>query len=84
MEHTFGEEYVSEQDQTQRNPRSKIQDAHEAIRPTDITLTPASVKDSLPRDQFRLYQLIWKRFTASRMEPAIYDTVSVKVKASEL
>ncbi len=48
----------------------KIQDAHEAIRPTDITLTPAMVKESLPRDLFRLYQLIWKRFTASRMAPA--------------
>ncbi len=78
----YGEKYVSE-GETAKKGGAKIQDAHEAIRPTDITLTPASVKDSLPRDQFRLYQLIWKRFTASRMEPAIYDTVSVKVKASE-
>ena len=76
----YGEKYVSE-GETAKKGGAKIQDAHEAIRPTDITLTPASVKDSLPRDQFRLYQLIWKRFTASRMEPAIYDTVSVKVKA---
>ncbi len=45
----------------------KIQDAHEAIRPTDITRTPVQVKESLTRDQFRLYQLIWKRFVASRM-----------------
>ncbi|MGN9174113.1 type I DNA topoisomerase [Lachnospiraceae bacterium HCP1S3_A8] len=78
----YGEKYVSE-GETAKKGGAKIQDAHEAIRPTDITLTPASVKDSLPRDQFRLYQLIWKRFTASRMEPAIYDTVSVKVKASD-
>ena len=78
----YGEKYVSEGEIAKKGG-AKIQDAHEAIRPTDITLTPASVKDSLPRDQFRLYQLIWKRFTASRMEPAIYDTVSVKVKASD-
>ena len=78
----YGEKYVSE-GETAKKGGAKIQDAHEAIRPTDITLTPASVKDSLPRDQSRLYQLIWKRFTASRMEPAIYDTVSVKVKASD-
>ena len=78
----YGEKYVSE-GETAKKGGAKIQDAHEAIRPTDITLTPASVKDSLPRDQFRLYQLIWKCFTASRMEPAIYDTVSVKVKASD-
>ena len=78
----YGEKYVSE-GETAKKGGAKIQDAHEAIRPTDITLTPASVKDSLPRDQFRLYQLIWKRFTASRMEPAVYDTVSVKVKASD-
>ena len=56
----------------------KIQDAHEAIRPTDVTRTPAMLKDSLSRDQFRLYQLIWKRFVASRMMPAVYETTSVK------
>ena len=48
----------------------KIQDAHEAIRPTDITRTPFALKESLSRDQFRLYQLIWKRFAASRMANA--------------
>ena len=63
--------------------RCKIQDAHEAIRPTDITLTPVQVKEQLSRDQFRLYQLIWKRFTASRMRPAVYETTSVKVAAGE-
>ena len=60
-----------------------VQDAHEAIRPTDITLTPVKVKDSLTRDLFRLYQLIWKRFTASRMQAALYETTSVKVKAGK-
>ncbi len=61
----------------------KIQDAHEAIRPTDVTITPAEVKDSLARDLFRLYQLIWKRFVASRMQPAKYETVSVKLDAGK-
>ena len=61
----------------------KIQDAHEAIRPTDIALTPVMIKDSLSRDQFRLYQLIWKRFTASQMAEAIYETTSVKIAAGD-
>ncbi|MCM1252251.1 MAG: type I DNA topoisomerase [Clostridium sp.] len=60
----------------------KIQDAHEAIRPTDIANTPAMLKDSLSRDQFRLYQLIWRRFVASRMTPALYETTSVKIDAA--
>jgi len=78
---TFGENYVA-QGETGKKNTGKIQDAHEAIRPTDITLTPAKVKESLSRDLFRLYQLIWKRFTASRMQAALYHTVSVKVQAA--
>jgi len=78
----YGENYVLKSEQTKKTG-AKIQDAHEAIRPTDIGLTPAQVKDSLQRDQFRLYQLIWKRFTASRMQPAIYKTVSVRVNAGD-
>lgn len=65
------------------NTNKNAQDAHEAIRPTDITRTPVSVKEHLTREQFRLYQLIWKRFTASRMTPARYETDSVKIKAGE-
>ena len=62
----------------------RIQDAHEAIRPpTDIARLPAQIKESLSRDQFRLYQLIWKRFTASRMQQARYETTSVKVQGGE-
>ena len=80
VEQAYGSKYVLKNDVAQKN-KGKIQDAHEAIRPTDITLTPAKVKDSLQRDQFRLYQLIWKRFTASRMQPAVYETVSVKIAA---
>ena len=58
----------------------KVQDAHEAIRPTYVDLTPAAVKDSLSRDQFRLYQLIWKRFVGSRMSAAVYETMTVRME----
>lgn len=76
-----GEQYAAEV-VAEKKKEQKIQDAHEAIRPTDISNTPASVKESLSRDQFRLYQLIWKRFTASRMTPAKYETTSVKIDAN--
>ena len=78
----YGKEYAAPR-QEAPNGGKKIQDAHEAIRPTDITRTPASLKDSLTRDQFRLYQLIWKRFAASRMNPARYEATSVKIGADE-
>ncbi len=78
----YGAEYVAEKVET-NNGGKKIQDAHEAIRPTDISRTPQEVKESLSRDQFRLYQLIWKRFAASRMTPARYETITVKVGAGE-
>lgn len=77
---SYGAEYVAASGSTKKNGQ-KIQDAHEAIRPSDITRTPAMLKDSLSRDQFRLYQLIWKRFTASRMQAARYETTSVKIGA---
>ena len=79
---TYGKDFVAFQEQMKKTEK-KIQDAHEAIRPTDISRTPASLKDSLSRDQFRLYQLIWKRFTASRMQPAKYETTSVKIGAGD-
>jgi len=79
---TYGNEYAAA-GSAERKSGKKIQDAHEAIRPSDITRTPASIKDSLTRDQFRLYQLIWKRFTASRMKPAVFETTSVKIGAGE-
>lgn len=77
---SYGENYEARGEQRSKNS-GKIQDAHEAIRPTDITLTPTIVKESLQRDLFRLYQLIWKRFAASRMAPAIYEATSVKIMA---
>lgn len=78
----YGEDYVSLSEKSSKTGQ-KIQDAHEAIRPTDINRTPSALKDSLSRDQFRLYQLIWKRFAASRMAPARYETTSVKIKGGE-
>ena len=78
----YGEEFVATQTVIQKGG-AKIQDAHEAIRPSDIARTPAVVKESLSRDQFRLYQLIWKRFAASRMASAVYETTNVKIGAGK-
>jgi DNA topoisomerase I len=77
----YGKEYVAAGEAKAGADKKIIQDAHEAIRPTDVSRTPAAMKDSLTRDQFRLYQLIWKRFVASRMRPARYETTSVKIAA---
>ena len=82
VEETYGAEFVAGKTES-KNTGKKIQDAHEGIRPTDIYRTPAAIKESLSRDQFRLYQLIWKRFAASRMQAAVYETVSVKIGAGE-
>lgn len=78
----YGEAYVGEKS-AEKKSGQKIQDAHEAIRPTSLERTPDSIKDQLPRDLFRLYQLIWKRFVASRMAPAKFHTTSVKIEAGE-
>ena len=78
----YGSEFVASGAAGKENGKN-IQDAHEAIRPTDVTRTPAAVKESLSRDQFRLYQLIWKRFVASRMKPAKYETTSVRIAAGD-
>ncbi|MBS6646686.1 MAG: type I DNA topoisomerase [Clostridiaceae bacterium] len=82
IDETYGSQYV-EMNEQEAKQNGKIQDAHEAIRPTDIALTPVIVKESLQRDLFRLYQLIWKRFTASRMKPAVYETTSVRIGAGD-
>ncbi len=82
IEKNFGKEMVTET-VTDADKGKKIQDAHEAIRPTYVELSPAQVKDSLSRDLFRLYQLIWKRFIASRMQNAKYESVSVRLSAGE-
>ena len=79
---TYGVEYASKA-QVQAKNGKKIQDAHEAIRPTDIRRTPQMLKDSLNREQLRLYTLIWKRFVACRMTEALYETTSVKIGAGD-
>ena len=78
----YGASYVATSNK-KTSESKKIQDAHEAIRPTDVTKTPAMLKDSLSRDNLRLYQLIWKRFVASRMMPAKYETITVKIGAGK-
>ena len=82
IEEQYGENYRSDQEPVKKEGK-KVQDAHEAIRPTDVTRVPLLIKDSLSRDQYRLYQLIWKRFVASRMKAAVYETTSVKIKGGE-
>ncbi|MBR2529612.1 MAG: type I DNA topoisomerase, partial [Lachnospiraceae bacterium] len=80
----YGSEYASSTAPEQKARSSKkIQDAHEAIRPTDIARTPSSVKDSLSRDQLRPYTLIWNRYTACRMNPAKFETTGVKIGAGK-
>lgn len=79
----YGTDFVASEESLESTGK-KIQDAHEAIRPTYVDFTPAQMKDSLSRDQFRLYQLIWKRFVASRMQPAKYETTTMKIDANGL
>ena len=77
----FGEDYIAGIPRADK-PGKKIQDAHEAIRPTDITLSPAAIKDQLSREQFRLYQLIYNRFLASQMAEAVYSIKTVKAEVA--
>lgn len=77
----FGEKYLSGNKKVKN--KKNIQDAHEAIRPTDIEKTPSSIKDSLKNGQYKLYKLIWERFVASQMAPALYDTLSIDISAGQ-
>ena len=78
----FGEDYLPAKANVYVTGK-KAQDAHEAIRPTDVNITPESVEKYLSKDQLKLYTLIWQRFTASQMVPAVYDTMSIQIKAGE-
>ena len=78
----YGKEYVGDYKGVDKK-KGKIQDAHEAIRPSDVTLTPSKVKSSLSSAQYKLYQLIWKRFVASQMTNAIYDVIRVRIQAMD-
>ena len=79
---TYGEKYLPEEERVYKN-KSAAQDAHEAIRPTYVDITPESVKSSLTNDQYKLYKLIWSRFIASQMASAVYDTISADIMAGE-
>ena len=78
----FGEEFVPPKPNVY-SAGKKAQDAHEAIRPTNVTLTPETIEKFLNKDQLKLYTLIWQRFTASQMTAAVYDTMSISIKAGE-
>ena len=82
IEENYGKEFLAEEGKTAEK-KQNIQDAHEAIRPTDVTRTPASLKGIVSNDQYKLYKLIYERFLASRMQPAIYDTFAVTVTAGD-
>ena len=82
VKENYGADFVATEENQGRTGK-KIQDAHEAIRPTYVEFEPSSLKDSLARDQFRLYQLIWKRFVASRMQPAKYETITIKIEGND-
>ncbi|MCR4739616.1 MAG: type I DNA topoisomerase [Lachnospiraceae bacterium] len=83
IKENYGDKYLGTPVQKSAKDGKKVQDAHEAIRPTDPYRTPVKIKESLSRDQLRLYTLIWKRFVASQMSPAVYDTTNVKIKAGD-
>ncbi len=73
----FGSAYIA--DNVFSNKKKDIQDAHEAIRPSDISLDPEMIKESLTKEQYSLYKLIWTRFLASQMAPAIFDSMQVNI-----
>lgn len=81
IEKEYGKEFVNLEPNNGRTGK-RVQDAHEAIRPTNVDFSPTEIKDSLTRDQYRLYQLVWKRFVASRMQPARYETTSIKIEGN--
>ncbi len=81
IKETYGEEYAAQNVFINKN--KDIQDAHEAIRPTDVRLLPDEIKDSLTSDQYKLYQLIWKRFVASQMKSSRYHTVTAVIMNGE-
>ena len=80
---TFSKEHVGAGRTTRGKAKANVQDAHEAIRPTDVTITPERVKPYLSSDLFKLYQLVWRRFVAAFMAPAIFDTLRVDIGAGD-
>ncbi len=83
IKETYGDNYVYEgKVKSKAKDTKKTQDAHEAVRPANVEIEPKVIKESLSRDQYRLYKLIWERFVASRMKAAKYETVAIKVTAN--
>ncbi len=78
---SVGAEYYPDKPNVFKGKNSNVQDAHEAIRPSDVTLTPDSIKDSLTNDQYKLYKLIWNRFISSQLKPAVYDVATFEIEA---
>lgn len=83
IQNSYGKEFLQGEKKKEKK-NSNAQDAHEAIRPTSTLRSPASLKEYLSRDQLRLYRLIWERFVASQMAPAVMDTMSVDLKNGEV
>ncbi len=75
----YGDEFLPAEPPQYKTKAKGAQEAHEAIRPTSALRTPKSIRQSLNRDQYRLYTLIWQRFVASQMAPAVYDTLAVDI-----
>ncbi|KEI01425.1 type I DNA topoisomerase [Clostridium botulinum] len=82
IEESFGKEYIPSEIRNFKGKKN-IQDAHEAIRPTYIELSPDSIKDNLKPEQYKVYNLIWKRFMASQMSDCVMNTMSIKIKNGE-
>ncbi len=81
--HRYGENFLPPQPPVYKTKTKGAQEAHEAIRPTSVFREPEAIRERLTRDQYRLYQLIWQRFVASQMPPALYDTMTVEIEAGE-
>lgn len=79
IQERYGEGFLPDAPPVYKTRTQSAQEAHEAIRPTSVSRQPKAIKQYLTRDQFRLYQLIWQRFVASQMNPAVYNTLSVEV-----
>lgn len=83
IKNSFGEDFLPET-RNEYKTRSRAQDAHESIRPTDVNFVPKNIIDSLSKDQYKLYTLIWNRFLASQMSVAKYDTVKINIKSGDV
>ena len=84
IEEKYGADFLPKKPPAHKTRAKKAQEAHECIRPTSVRREPDAIKDYLDKDQYRLYRLIWKRFVASQMKPAIFDVTSVDIKAGRL